>query len=89
MVAASHRVIIVQTIRTVKEGVPSITFLRGRLHTLQFHLPQFNSQERAPKGVMLEKATDYIWSLRRTHSKQQFLISSSKYSGGIVWTYHI
>ena len=45
--------------------------LKSSFHTLRDHIPELNSQERAPKVVILKKATDYIWSLRRTHSKHQ------------------
>ena len=45
--------------------------LKSSFHILRDHIPELNSQERAPKVVILKKATDYIWSLRRTHSKHQ------------------
>ena len=45
--------------------------LKSSFHILRDHVPELNSQERAPKVVILKKATDYIWSLRRTHSKRQ------------------
>ena len=45
--------------------------LKSSFHTLRDHIPELSSQERAPKVVILKKATDYIWSLRRTHSKHQ------------------
>ena len=45
--------------------------LKSSFHQLRDHVPELNSQERAPKVVILKKATEYIWSLRRTHSKYQ------------------
>ena len=45
--------------------------LKSSFHTLRDNVPELGSQERAPKVVILKKATEYIWSLRRTHSKHK------------------
>ena len=43
--------------------------LKSRFHELRDHIPELNSLQRVPKVVILEKATEYIWSLRGTQSK--------------------
>ena len=43
--------------------------LKSSFHVLRDRIPELNSQERAPKVVILKKATEYILGLNRTHKK--------------------
>ena len=45
--------------------------LKYSFHTLRDHVPELGAQEKAPKVVILKKATDFIYQLRRTEKSQQ------------------
>ncbi len=52
--------------------------LKSSFHALRAKVPELSSHERAPKVVILKKATEYIWSLRKTRSHQLLEMESLK-----------
>ncbi|ESO88258.1 hypothetical protein LOTGIDRAFT_88480, partial [Lottia gigantea] len=50
--------------------------LKDSFYVLRDHVPELDSKEKAPKVLILRKASEYIHSLRRTDNKNTREISA-------------